>query len=118
MRLDHLLSKENLEIDRGKRETNSEVEVTLFNFEGPWEWNFKREEAAILETRHGGVAQLGEHLPCTQGVRSSILLISTSRFESDGTDRAEQGAREFNGRKGLERRMPMSNQKWAHSSGG
>ena len=25
----------------------------------------------------GGVAQLGEHLPCTQGVRSSILLIST-----------------------------------------
>ena len=26
---------------------------------------------------NGGVAQLGEHLPCTQGVRSSILLIST-----------------------------------------
>jgi hypothetical protein len=26
---------------------------------------------------HGGVAQLGEHLPCTQGVRSSNLLIST-----------------------------------------
>ena len=25
----------------------------------------------------GGVAQLGEHLPCKQGVRSSILLIST-----------------------------------------
>ena len=27
---------------------------------------------------HGGVAQLGEHLPCKQGVRSSILLISTT----------------------------------------
>ena len=27
--------------------------------------------------QYGGVAQLGEHLPCTQGVRSSILLIST-----------------------------------------
>ena len=27
--------------------------------------------------KHGGVAQLGEHLPCKQGVRSSILLIST-----------------------------------------
>ena len=27
--------------------------------------------------KYGGVAQLGEHLPCTQGVRSSILLIST-----------------------------------------
>ena len=28
----------------------------------------------------GGVAQLGEHLPCKQGVRSSILLISTKLF--------------------------------------
>ena len=26
----------------------------------------------------GGVAQLGEHLPCKQRVRSSILLISTT----------------------------------------
>ena len=33
----------------------------------------KRGKARI----HGGVAQLGEHLPCKQGVRSSILLIST-----------------------------------------
>ena len=31
-----------------------------------------------LALEDGGVAQLGEHLPCTQGVRSSILLISTS----------------------------------------
>ena len=29
----------------------------------------------------GGVAQLGEHLFCTQGVRSSILLISTIGVE-------------------------------------
>ena len=29
---------------------------------------------------NGGVAQLGEHLPCKQGVRSSILLISTTYF--------------------------------------
>ena len=27
--------------------------------------------------KYGGVAQLGEHLLCKQGVRSSILLIST-----------------------------------------
>ena len=27
---------------------------------------------------YGGIAQLGEHLPCTQGDRSSILLISTN----------------------------------------
>jgi hypothetical protein len=32
-----------------------------------------------MEKHHGGVAQLGEHLPCKQGVRSSILLISTNR---------------------------------------
>ena len=30
--------------------------------------------------KNGGVAQLGEHLPCKQGVRSSILLISTTFF--------------------------------------
>ena len=31
-----------------------------------------------VSTKFGGVAQLGEHLPCKQGVRSSILLISTN----------------------------------------
>ena len=31
---------------------------------------------------YGGVAQLGEHLPCKQGVMGSIPIISTSR-ESD-----------------------------------
>ena len=39
----------------------------LFNFEGSFQ-NFRN---------RGGVAQLGEHLLCKQGVRSSILLIST-----------------------------------------
>ena len=29
---------------------------------------------------HGGVAQLGEHLPCKQGVRSSNLLVSTISY--------------------------------------
>ena len=29
--------------------------------------------------RYGGVAQLGEHLPCKQGVSGSIPLISTNR---------------------------------------
>ena len=27
---------------------------------------------------YGGIAQLGEHLPCKQGVKSSNLSISTS----------------------------------------
>ena len=35
----------------------------LFNFEGP--------------SRSGGIAQLGEHLLCKQGVSGSIPLIST-----------------------------------------
>ncbi len=56
MRLDHLLSKE-----------KEKEAIILFNFEG-----FKESSQ-----RDGGVAQLGEHLPCTQGVRSSNLLIST-----------------------------------------
>ena len=29
----------------------------------------------------GGVAQLGEHLPCTQGVAGSIPVISTIFFK-------------------------------------
>ena len=28
---------------------------------------------------HGGVAQLGEHLPCKQGVKSSNLSVSAQR---------------------------------------
>ena len=37
-----------------------------------------------LKKHHGGVAQLGEHLPCKQGVRSSILLISTNPADKPG----------------------------------
>ena len=32
---------------------------------------------------HGGVAQLGEHLPCKQGVKSSNLSVSISSQLSD-----------------------------------
>ena len=62
MRLDHLLSKEQC---RKGIIARSDTRVrALFDFEG---------------TSNGGVAQLGEHLLCKQGVRSSILLISTKR---------------------------------------
>ena len=42
---------------------------------------------------NGGVAQLGEHLPCKQGVKSSNLSISTRRKQlsenkPEGADRA------------------------------
>ena len=33
--------------------------------------------------RNGGVAQLGEHLPCKQGVMGSIPIISTTDGKSD-----------------------------------
>ena len=47
----------------------------MFNFQGP-ERDFDKVEKTYL-WKHGGVAQLGEHLPCKQGVDSSILFIST-----------------------------------------
>ena len=31
----------------------------------------------MKKTLYGGVAQLGEHLPCKQGVKGSIPFIST-----------------------------------------
>ena len=41
----------------------------------------------IKKTR-GGVAQLGEHLPCKQGVKSSNLSISIRRKQLDEPVRA------------------------------
>ena len=43
----------------------------------------------MREEPHGGVAQLGEHLPCKQGVMGSIPIISIDDtdqipFESNG----------------------------------
>ena len=51
----------------------------------------KREtELLPSPVQNGGVAQLGEHLPCKQGVRSSILLISTKgRRKTKTTTAAE-----------------------------
>ena len=34
---------------------------------------------------HGGVAQLGEHLPCKQGVKSSNLSVSIVKSQRDFT---------------------------------
>ena len=61
---------------------SSNLQVSLFNLEGAIErlWTFKKwKEWKYFRSpvKYGGVAQLGEHLPCKQGVRSSILLIST-----------------------------------------
>ena len=50
----------------------------LFNFEGPVgsAQGLRRESEEC-----GGIAQLGEHLLCKQGVSGSIPLISTMRTE-------------------------------------
>ena len=98
MRLDHLLSKE------------EEVEIVLlFSCEGATRKipvamrlgetpvlipnttvKTKAADGTTLETMwesrwlpdyYGGVAQLGEHLPCKQGVKSSNLSISTGSKE-------------------------------------
>ena len=34
----------------------------------------------VVARLNGGVAQLGEHLPCKQGVKSSNLSVSTSEL--------------------------------------
>ena len=53
-----------------KYEFRTEVFVSLFNFEGSFE---KRDGKNLT---YGGVAQLGEHLPCKQGVMGSNPIIS------------------------------------------
>ena len=59
---------------------------SLFNFEAHPQ-KHKRTSSELARDRegpnrnsaeHGGVAHLGEHLPCKQGVRGSIPLISTT----------------------------------------
>ena len=66
MRLDHLLSKEKWSLsrkDKGKTRRGAEFVVQFSGSVGPH--------------INGGVAQLGEHLPCKQGVKGSIPFIST-----------------------------------------
>ena len=73
MRLDHLLSKE-YKFRKELKLWSARV-IALFDFEDA----VKKHSSLTTEEKVGGVAQLGEHLPCTQRVRSSILLISTNK---------------------------------------
>ena len=53
----------------------------LFNFEGSGRDSNRPvnpQKACFLRHASGGVAQLGEHLPCKQGVSGSIPLVSTN----------------------------------------
>ena len=56
--------------------------MVLFNFQVS-ERNLKKGHKVEPDALYGGVAQLGEHLLCKQGVRSSILLISTINRKVD-----------------------------------
>ena len=39
----------------------------------------------VVARLNGGVAQLGEHLPCKQGVKSSNLSVSTRSWKQERT---------------------------------
>ena len=49
-----------------------------------------------MGNRHGGVAQLGEHLPCKQGVMGSnpIISITEVKRKTDRLDRTSTEAKE------------------------
>ncbi len=74
------------------REVLSEVstDLLLFNFQGSEPRGRGTELLDLViekeqTRRHGGVAQLGEHLPCKQGVMGSNPIISTIS-ESEDTE--------------------------------
>ena len=53
--------------------------------------NLRKGHKVEPDALYGGVAQLGEHLLCKQGVRSSILLISTiNRKVEKGNRRTDE----------------------------
>ena len=66
----------------------------MFNFEGLID---SQERGISVIKEYGGVAQLGEHLLCKQGVIGSIPFISTM---------------------GKDGRPPSQTKKWAYSSAG
>ena len=115
MRLDHLLSMENVSLVERYRlvfDRRDFKEKLLFNFQGPnadksviltqrvhpYPFRTRKLSSAVprvlrrkqrgrvghgrhripdASTQYGGVAQLGEHLPCKQGVMGSNPIIST-----------------------------------------
>ena len=56
------------------RKTRRDPSSMLFCFQGS--------DRSLKEKRFGGIAQLGEHLPCKQGVMGSNPIISTKRAHS------------------------------------
>ena len=57
----------------------------LINIQGQRNQSGRKHRCLIFEvqTQYGGVAQLGEHLLCKQGVIGSIPFISTTSFKEE-----------------------------------
>ena len=77
MRLDHLLSKEQCL-------AFSQTKSSKVRYKGRDSFNIEcclilKALERAFRRKHGGVAQLGERLPCTQEVESSNLFISTKK---------------------------------------
>ena len=104
MRLDHLLSKVYMILVQRKQHEEStlrsihqdgcwrkkpeglgqrvtfQIQITLMSMRVQRHCSlFRARLGTTMPCKDGGIAQLGEHLPCTQGVMSSNLIISTSR---------------------------------------
>ena len=60
-----------IENERRSADTEQSAELIVVQFSVT--------ERLLGRPRYGGVAQLGEHLPCKQGVMGSIPIISTSQ---------------------------------------
>ena len=93
MRLDHLLSKEHERKFRsfGQQGRPQSRKKALFNFEGT------EEDGAAMRSlknrgkpENGGVAQLGEHLLCKQGVNGSIPFTSTTRYTGKSKNKMKE----------------------------
>ena len=96
MRLDHLLSKENmLDTSRSNghfygrfHQSNAMETIKLVAA------SFVKHHCSIFRARAlihcGGIAQLGERLPCKQEVASSNLTVSTSSKMSARSEASEQ----------------------------
>ena len=84
-------SQREISRDNSIRETKNCPSHSRTEKKYEYEANSKVNRCSIFRVRkrnpeklksYGGVAQLGEHLPCKQGVKSSNLFISTSVCES------------------------------------
>ena len=88
----------NSKVDTNQGRRDSSTRRLLFNFEGlsmivndhPEECFAFSASMFIVKSKNkhtnGGVAQLGEHLPCKQGVMGSNPIISTSGKHPQATD--------------------------------